>query len=310
MLDAATAAVLMLAVALICQYAFVRFTLVARRPLSELNACQDNISLSSKEKLVWFMRHGQSMGNAARKVAEDADKARGDGKSTAHDAYRANEALADAPLTLEGQRQAREVAVTVSAWRERPDLIVCSSMTRAIMTAALVFEEDIARGVPLVVRPELREFFPGLMEDRGRPLAALRTCPSIISLPNFPVIAAALSDRSTEGWRAAWDGGQACGPEWRSHVGCGARIDAFKVWLAQQPARRVATVSHWGTVNNCISREPRAIEASGRTLEKLLEKAHVLTPQEGWPVKGSLINLSNCGWVAAVFEPTWKFVLS
>ena len=38
------------------------------------------------------------------------------------------------------------------------------------------------------MRPELREFFPNLVQDRGRPLADLRADPAITTLPNAEVI--------------------------------------------------------------------------------------------------------------------------
>ena len=109
--------------------------------------------------------------------------------------------FADAALTAAGIRQAEQRRAEIEGWQARPALIVTSPLLRAIQTTAHIFADALSRGVPLVVRPELREFFPNLASSAGRPLPLLRGDPAIRALPNADVILAALSDEACAGWR-------------------------------------------------------------------------------------------------------------
>ena len=208
--------------------------LMRRRRVSTLNTAQQlalcnpllrsasewqGATLKHGQKLLFFFRHGESAANLAKRKALREDRARNDGQYTAEEAYRNNKHLADAVLTAEGEAQARAAATAATASGVRPELIVCSPMTRAIQTAALLFEADIAAGVPLCLRPELREYFPRLMEDRGRPLAELRQCPVLRALPNPEAVAGALSTTATSDWQSEWDTSWACGHGWKAHCG-------------------------------------------------------------------------------------------
>jgi hypothetical protein len=186
-------------------------------------------------------------------------------------------------------------------------------LLRAIQTTAHIFADDLSRGVPLVLRPELREFFPKLASSAGRPLPLLRwdpairarsRDPAIRALPNAGVFLAALSDEACAGWREEWDLWQANGQCWPCHSGEPHRIDVCKAWLLEQPSCCIATVSHFGTVNTLVNREP-CIEAGGlvrQTPEQIAAnpfawKLGVL------PAESSVrIDVKNYGSVALVYE--------
>ncbi|CAE8639314.1 unnamed protein product, partial [Polarella glacialis] len=103
----------------------------------DLLAC----TLPSGCKLLWYFRHGQSTGNIAKEASLAADQRAG---GTAHfDSYTACEDYVDAALTPEGHLQAELGKLRLSEWRFKPQLIVCSPLTRAIQTAALVFQDEL-----------------------------------------------------------------------------------------------------------------------------------------------------------------------
>jgi broad specificity phosphatase PhoE len=119
--------------------------------LDDYDVCNDSDELAkviaSDIKLVWHIRHGQSTGNVARDRGEN---------------YQTNPDYTDTPLSKLGKKQAREAKKIVSNWREKPCLVVSSAMTRSIQTAAIIFEDLLKTGdTELVIRPEIREYWPG-----------------------------------------------------------------------------------------------------------------------------------------------------
>ena len=251
---------------------------------------------SPAQKLLYFFRHGESTANVARRHALDADKERDDGLPTSIEVYRTDRLYVDAHLTPAGQAQAREAAAKVTSF-VRPRLIVCSPLTRAIQTTALMFESDIAAGVPLCIRPDLREFFPRLTEDCGRTLPDLRRCASLRALPNWSAISEALSDESTAEWQRSWDDEQACGSGWRDHCADGERCTSFVQWLAAQPAERIATVSHWGMINNLLNRYS-CIEAT----PGLARHPAPSSWGKAWPSQIASLDVENCSFVATLAD--------
>lgn len=255
--------------------------------------------LSAGCKLVWFFRHGQSTANAAFAAATAADRQDGhaDGEGESFMRYKADIAYIDAPLTSAGLAQAVAAQQKIEAWKVQPSLIVCSPLTRALQTAAIIFEPLLASGAArLVVRPELREFFGDLMEARGRTLPDLRRCPQLRALAQWPAVDAALSEAATADWQALWDEQWAEGAHgaWQEHCEDGRRMEAFGRWLAAQPDTHIATVSHWGTINNFLNRQPWAESAPPR---RELPWAH---DASAWPPGGlaRVFEVPNCGWIA------------
>ena len=247
---------------------------------------------AARSKLVWHVRHGQSEGNVAREQGRD---------------YQADASFVDTPLSAHGTAEARGASALVAKWGERPTLVVCSAMTRAVQTAALMFGELLASGeAALVVRPELREFWPDNIENCGRPLDELRDCPALAgsaagSAAVAAVVREALSEAATKGWAGAWDAGQAGGDEgrWQAHCVGGDRLEAFRHWLSAREETRVAVVSHWGTINNLLNREPWAEDhrQGGR-----FGVAREWFP-ESWPAAGlaQMFAMRNCGWVCVEY---------
>jgi broad specificity phosphatase PhoE len=134
-------------------------------------------------------------------------------------------------------------------------------MTRSIQTAALIFGDALMRGdAQLIIRPEIREYWPDNIENRGRSLPSLRSCPELAELPCWEMVEQALSEESTADWADEWDDGQAEGEDgaWQKHCVSGERLEKFRQWFAQQDQQRVAIVSHWGAINNLLNREPWA----------------------------------------------------
>jgi hypothetical protein len=123
-------------------------------------------------KLVWFYRHGQSFGNVASAAARAAD-----GIQTgepgypgpAVQAYKLDESLEDAALTEIGVGQAQATGASNAAAHAdgsgdaKPEVVVCSPLTRALQTAALIFERELLAGeVRACVRTCTRACVEGL----------------------------------------------------------------------------------------------------------------------------------------------------
>eukprot|EP00929_Paragymnodinium_shiwhaense_P003866 TRINITY_DN10456_c0_g1_i1.p1 TRINITY_DN10456_c0_g1~~TRINITY_DN10456_c0_g1_i1.p1 ORF type:complete len:320 (+),score=37.84 TRINITY_DN10456_c0_g1_i1:78-962(+) len=216
----------------------------------------DTFDLGPSQKLLWLMRHGQSTGNVAMQEAEAADQ--GTGTTTNQEAYRRRTDLIDTQLSEQGQRQALDTAGLVVSWQVKPTLVVCSAMTRAIQTAAIVFAAELERGsARLVVRPEIREFWPDNEENKGRPRSALLQCAELQKLERWQQVREALSDEATADWGHTWDADWASSDGgWQQHCGSPERLHEFSEWLGQQPEQHVAVVSHVGVINNWMNRQP------------------------------------------------------
>lgn len=205
------------------------------------------IDLPAGGKVVWFMRHGQSIGNVAKKAAESKDVRDKSGRKN-YKMYADSMEYLDAPLSEEGVKQARAAQQTVATWKVKPQLIVCSPLTRAIQTAAIVYEQILDQ-VQLVVRPEMREFDPTMKENQGSTLPELRVSAALKNLSRWPTIQKALSEESTKDWSANWDEKWARGgPECAKHIRDKSRLKAFGTWLQSRPETHIATVSHFGTI--------------------------------------------------------------
>lgn len=277
-----------------------RRTGVQRTDNEDLNNSGDILShvLEDKRaKLVWHFRHGQSTGNAARVRALAADA--GTGKHIHEDRYHKSQEYADTALTDLGKQQACHTAALVTAWAVKPTLVVCSALTRAIQTAAILFGQDLAKGsVRLIIRPEMREFWPDNVENRGRTRQELRSCPLLQDLSAWEFVKEALSDKATAEWGEKWDTELAASEgQWQAHCGGGERICVFREWLASQPDQCIAVVSHIGAINNLLNREPwtQAEEVCG-------QRTYIPTwlPASGWPAGGisRRFGVPNAGWVA------------
>ncbi|CAK0820298.1 unnamed protein product [Prorocentrum cordatum] len=281
-----------------CNASAPRMGVVALPPI-EARCCNSGDvvaeQMPANAKVVWHFRHGHSTGNEAKAAARAADK--GTGLLVHDEEYRANETLADAPLTEEGKKQALDAQQRLAEWQVKPELVVSSSLTRAIQTAAIMFEEHLLAGtMQLVIRPELREVHPDVHENSGRPVEELRKSPDLTGLPCYRQVMAALADDEAADWRADWDEQWARGSNgaWQAHVSDPQRLVDFQTWIAERSETRIATVSHWGTINNIMNREPWT---EGLDREQVRDS---WGPDATWPVGGIVrkFSLPNCGWVA------------
>ncbi|KAK3281662.1 hypothetical protein CYMTET_10558 [Cymbomonas tetramitiformis] len=253
-------------------------------------------------KVLWLIRHGQSTGNVAKEEAWTGDAAEGAHCHTRYTAYRQSLDHIDSPLTQKGCEQAGETQRLISAWEKKPELVVCSALTRAIQTAAIMFAHELESGTArLVIRPELRECFADNNENSGRPLAELRQCSQLRALPCWRNIEAALSDEATAEWGQHWDAhwARGAGGAWQAHVSDPARHEAFSRWLAAQSERYVAIVSHWGTINNWLNRQPWTAE-----IERVPVSSTWIASE--WPTEGIArrFGVRNAEWIAVVLSPS------
>ena len=249
--------------------------------------CNDAAALAADgtaSKIVWHVRHGQSMANLAKEAAKQADAASGKPKycrepGSAYRHYCDDVSLLDAPLSPAGVRQAEASARKVAAWAVTPTLVVASPMTRALQTAAIVFRRQLEEGsAQLIIRPELREFYPHCQENRGRPFSELLACPRLQAAP----LQAALRAAAQEGWAADWDGSWAQGEGFAEHCESSRRLEEWRHWLAGREECRIASVCHYGSINTLLNREPWA-DAHGRSMALQWNGAKGLPPAAGGP---------------------------
>ena len=108
---------------------------------------------------------------------------------------------------------------------------------------------------------------------------------------------AALSDSATGGWGELWDHEWAASDGgWQQHCGSPERLSQFTEWLSEQKEQHIAVVSHAGTINNWMNRQPWA---AGRPRWPWPSGNYDFGPEGGVARKFSM---PNCGWVAVMLE--------
>jgi len=255
--------------------------------------------LQSGDKLVWHMRHAQSTGNVAKEAARASDA--GTGEKHHELEYQESLAYVDAPLSEVGLRQAEDACQVIATWTEKPSLIVCSPLTRSIQTAAIVFQKELLNGsAQLVIRPELRECWPDNNENMGRSTEELLACHRLRSLACWKHVEAAFSSTEISSWQHMWDTQWAKGSEgaWQGHIGDASRFEKFSLWLSQRSETKIAVVSHFGTVNQLLNREPWSYQRHKEEVPKAWGGQH-------WPENGlaKKFVIPNCGWIAVLMSP-------
>ena len=111
------------------------------------------LAASQHGKTVYFIRHGQSEGNAAGLDKDHADPQ-----------------YLDSPLTSRGRTQARSWHPAVNSWCI--EIVLVSPLIRALETAAILFER-VPSGVSIQITPSAREGWWTASENRGRLAAGL-----------------------------------------------------------------------------------------------------------------------------------------
>jgi len=181
------------------------------------------------KKRIAFIRHGQSTANAA------------------YDIHKRDTFIFDAELTPKGVSQVQDLKQNLSGLPF--ELIVVSPLRRAIQTTLIAFEEEIKRGVPVIVHPLVREQMTA-SDDVGTYRHDLESLYPHLSFNMLP---------ERDFW---WYNDQ---PELRQSMGdfCNryiaqsgmmeppdvamARIKEFEKWLAERTEKMIAVVSH-GTI--------------------------------------------------------------
>jgi broad specificity phosphatase PhoE len=189
----------------------------------------------SSEKILYFIRHGQSEANLGREKGKDVQ----------------NEKYRDAQLTSKGSRQAHDLSMVSPLLNV--EAVVCSPMRRAIQTASIAFN---GQTVPFYLQSRIRELYLYDMENKGLPRSSIPTTISRLTtdfncrIPNF----------DQESLNAIIHGKD---PYWlpeeeysldhrelemRSRQGISRALDA----LIHMPYSRMAVVCHWGVISNLL----------------------------------------------------------
>lgn len=175
-------------------------------------------------KLVHFIRHGQGKHNVAQKEWYAAGKP---GEPYTEDMDPGGAKYGDAELTELGRSQA--VALQPSTASLRPDLLVVSTMRRAIQTGLLAFADQVGAGTLPVLAIELCHEIAGKHTcDKRRSRSELAAAFSAVSFSE-------VADEEDPYWG---DGSR----ETVQHVA--ARGEAFMRWIEGREETEIAVATH------------------------------------------------------------------
>lgn len=191
-------------------------------------------------KTLYFIRHGESTANAARRDGRSVDSAE----------------FEDSPLTDLGYQQACELGIFVSALPV--ETIVCSPLRRAIETAVHVFP-----GQRIVLESRAREVHWSLPESRPRrnrspwEKATIRETLNLIS-KRFPDTQFTIDEASLDKLDASQD------EFWKPklvdlltpgemHAISAAAVNQLLPSLFDRPESVIAVVTHWGVLHNLLN---------------------------------------------------------
>jgi broad specificity phosphatase PhoE len=202
-------------------------------------------------KQVIFIRHGQSIANAAGTESEEE-----------HASIR----WLDAPMTALGRSQANSWAGVAATWGVEE--VWCSPLSRAMESACRIFQDC---EVPIHVTPHAREGWWHCTENRGRLAHAIaagtdgssdeRRWPALAELPGAHKLRGL--ERLAAPTQDVWDPAeeermmgdeQALFDRWK------ASIAELKLELSRSPAHRIALVCHWGIIEALTTHEHRRRE--------------------------------------------------
>jgi len=170
-------------------------------------------------KTVILIRHGESLGQAARKNGIDR---------------KSDESLIDCGLTRKGQTQAYELAQ--NSQLDNVDLVVVSPLTRALVTALCAFKKR--PDIPIICHAGARERGSTLRpipENRGRPFNIVRKDLARSGLDIDRVDMSLIPDR------------------WPNHVveegkNTGSEYDRLLQWIHARKERNICIVTHHNAI--------------------------------------------------------------
>ncbi|KAI8474897.1 MAG: histidine phosphatase superfamily [Monoraphidium minutum] len=219
---------------------------VARGVASAMGAAS---SSGSSDKVLHFMRHGTTEMNVHLGKAKPAY-----GEPGFQDP-----GFYDTSLTPAGVKGAKAAAARVARLAPKPELLVVSPLSRAVMTALLAFGERPP--CPVVVEPLFRERLY-LSSDVGRSPGDLARDFPHLSFDHLPDVWWHSDDSDTSGGDGSASDGGGGGGSSRSRSRSGgepivaeepddvfaSRMRAAVEWLEARPERSIAVVSHWGVL--------------------------------------------------------------
>ena len=179
---------------------------------------------SEDEKTILFVRHAEGWHNKHARELPNWHA----------DALGLTEAYRDARLTPVGEGQARALnaELAANATFVPPDVVVVSTLTWTIQTAALAFE---GFDVPFEATELCRERIADHECDHRRTRAALEA-----DFGSFVDFSDVVDDDD-----ALWTSRKEVEPDEMAATLCSERAADFLAWLAARPEPRVAVVSHW-----------------------------------------------------------------
>lgn len=213
------------------------------------------------KKTIHYIRHGESTSNAAQEAAlkrAGLVHSTSDPSAVGGTPEQANEARqimyqvmndpehVDTALSARGRAQARELAAQGAAGgRPRSDdveLIVTSTLSRAVHTAVLVFPREEGYVRPILCLDELREFAgPPTSEQRHRASEMVPHFVESMGLDASDVDVSSVPEEDAL-WQPAEEPGKSAF----------ARADRALAYLMQRPERVVACVGHTSFLRQCM----------------------------------------------------------
>jgi len=216
-----------------------------------------------KTKVIHYVRHGESLANeairnalAAAGLTDAKNQFAGEAKKVSYEVMNSS-ANFDAGLSTAGIQQAKALAASSgpaatrtgraisSSGGQRPsnvELIVASSLTRAIHTAALVFPAAEGFPRPIVCLDETREFAGPPTSEKRHPASEMHS-----HLARVAELAAEEVDISrVEEVDALWSPAEESG---KSAFG---RADKALAFLMARPERNIAVVGHTSFMRQCL----------------------------------------------------------
>mmetsp|Transcript_35641 Transcript_35641/g.72639 ORF Transcript_35641/g.72639 Transcript_35641/m.72639 type:complete len:268 (-) Transcript_35641:91-894(-) len=182
----------------------------------------------------------------------------------------------DTVLTSRGILQAERLGQAFLDVDPMVELLVSSPLTRALQTADKAFDAaQVSPGKRMVVTPLCAERLY-LSSDVGRSPAVLQLefpafnfSDSMASSKGEPWwYTPSLEEKDYEEWRPR---GAYCVPG-EPHKEFEKRLLQLKLWLASQPERRIAVVSHWGVIDALTGMSLNNCESVCVSLKTILER--------------------------------------
>ena len=184
----------------------------------------------SHGKVVYFMRHAESLANESSSLGVPENIRKTDPK------YR------DAHISSTGVKQATNSQEVINNLNF--DLIVVSPLTRTMQTFCHAFDkhphlQTFPSNIEITVSPLVCEFFTNYQECQGRNKSELLQEPKLQDLRLFQQLIPSIEQIEDEWWNIGDDFN---------------RLTQFSSFIRNSPAKRIFVISHWGFIHNLFLR--------------------------------------------------------